>query len=250
MVSIITVCYNSAETIEDTIKSVIEQTYNNIEFIIIDGGSTDNTLSIIEKYRHKISTFVSEPDAGIFDAMNKGIKMATGDIIGILNSDDFYKTADSLEEVVNAFTGDTCAVYGDIEYVNKTETNKIVRYWRSGNFSRRKMEYGWMPPHPAFFVRSEAYKKYGIFNTMFKISADYELMLRLLYKHGLKVKYLHKTLVKMRVGGASNKSIKNRIKANSEDQLARKINNLNYSFLFTILKPIRKIPQFVLKGKK
>jgi len=250
-VSIITVCYNSAETIEDTIKSVVEQTFKNVEFIIIDGGSTDGTHAIIEKYKDKIASFTSEPDEGIFDAMNKGVKKATGDVIGILNSDDFYKTNESIALVAEVFESDsdTLAVYGDIEYVNKTDTDKIVRYWRSGRFKRGKMQYGWMPPHPSFFVRRQVYEKYGVFDTAFKISADYELMLRMLYKHKIKAAYINKTLVKMRIGGNSGGGIKNRIKANNEDKLARKVNNLNYSFFFTILKPIRKLPQFVLKGK-
>jgi len=248
-VSVITVCFNSEATIEDTLRSMQAQTHGNIEYIIIDGSSTDKTLQIIERYKHITAKVISEPDKGIFDAMNKGIGLATGDIIGILNSDDFYKSADALSKVVNAFASGVSAVYGDIEYVKKNETKKVVRYWRSGIFSKIKMKYGWMPPHPAFFVRADVYKKYGTFNTQLRVSADYELMLRVLYKQKIKVAYLNKTLVCMRIGGNSNNSIKSRLKANNEDKLAWKINNLDYSFFTTILKPIRKIPQFIFKNK-
>ena len=249
-VSIITVCYNSGATIEHTIKSVLMQSYKNIEYIIVDGNSADNTKAIINKYTGSIAIFISEPDNGLFDAMNKGIYAATGDIIGFLNSDDYYKDDLVLEKVIQKFTGNSDAVYGDIVYVDKNDTSKIKRYWHSGNFSRYKMKLGWMPPHPSFFLRNHIYKKYGTFNTDFKISADYELMLRLIYKYKITLAYLPDTLVCMRDGGQSNATLNNRLKANREDRLAWKINNLHVSFFFRILKPLRKIPQFFIRKKE
>jgi len=246
-ITIITVCFNSESTIEDTINSIQNQDYHDIEYIVIDGGSTDNTLEIIKKNSSIVSKLISEPDKGIYDAMNKGLAMATGEITAIINSDDFYKNNHAISTVVKAFEQNVSIVYADIEYIDKTDHKKVVRYWKSGKFEKKKMKYGWMPPHPAFFVRTQVYKTYGFFNTQLKISADYELMLRLLYKHSLSVFYLNETLVSMRIGGVGNKSLKNRIRANKEDKLAWKINGLDYSFLTTILKPIRKIPQFIFK---
>lgn len=249
-VSIITVCYNSEATIENTIRSVVMQSHKNIEYIIIDGSSTDKTKTIINKYSDEINVFVSEPDSGLYDAMNKGIGLATGDIIGLLNSDDFYKDNNVIEKVVEKFTGNTDAVYGDIVYVDKDDIAKIKRYWHSGRFSRYKMKLGWMPPHPSFFVRNVIYKKYGAFNKNFKTSADYELMLRLIYKHKITMAYLPEVLVNMRDGGQSNVSLSNRIKANREDQMAWKINNLHVSLFFRLFKPLRKIPQFFMRKKE
>jgi len=248
-VSIITVCYNSQATIEKTIQSVISQTYKDIEYIIVDGNSADNTKDIINRYSGKISIFISEPDEGLYYAMNKGINLATGDVVGILNSDDFYVDESVIEKVVNCFTPATDAVYGDIMYVDRSNVSEVKRYWRSGSFSLQKMKFGWMPPHPGFFVRRSAYKQHGVFNTSFVASADYELMFRLIYKHHIRLAYLPQVLVKMRDGGLSNTSFAQRLKANREDSMAWKINGFRIPFFFRLLKPLRKLPQFLKMNK-
>ena len=244
-VSIITVCYNSAETIEVAVKSVLSQQYNNIEYIIIDGYSTDATKSIIEKYQSKITHFVSEKDAGIYFALNKGIELTTGDIIGILHADDLYTSEYVISEVVETFAKSKAdAIYANLQYVAKENINKIVRHWVSGPYKENSFLYGWMPPHPTFFVRREIYNKYGFFDTRFTSAADYELMLRFIHKCKIGVSYLNKVIVKMRMGGKSNKSVFNRIKANTEDRKAWVVNGLKPYFFTLYLKPLRKITQF------
>lgn len=245
-VSIITVCYNSAETIDNTIRSVISQDYNNIEYIIVDGQSTDNTLHIIEKYKNQIAKIISEKDEGIYYAINKGIAAATGDIIAILHADDFYTNNQVIYSVVKTFNqkqSDT--VYGDLQYVDRIDTQKIMRHWKSGEYKDDLFVKGWMPPHPAFFVRKSCYEKYGGYNTYFKSAADYELMLRFLHKYKCTTAYLPEVLVKMRVGGKSNITLWNRIKANREDKKAWLINGLTPGMLTFILKPLSKIRQFI-----
>lgn len=245
-ISIITVTYNSSETLEQTILSVINQTYKNIEFIIVDGKSNDATLEIINKYKNHIHQFISEKDNGIYDALNKGIKMATGDIIGILHSDDFYTDNLVLEKVATAFLNNKCdALYADLYYVDRFNTNKIIRKWKSGSYSDSSFLFGWMPPHPTFFVKREVYNTLGAFNLNFKTSADYELMLRLLHKHKIKTTYLPEFIVKMRMGGQSNVTTRNRIAANLEDRKAWEVNNLKPYFFTLFLKPLRKIKQFL-----
>lgn len=247
-ISIITVTYNSAATLEQTILSVIEQSYQNIEFIIVDGGSTDDTLKIVEKHKGNIAKFVSEKDNGLYDALNKGIDLATGDVIGFLHSDDFYTDNTIIQQYVNTFIKNHSeAVYADLFYVDKTNTNKIIRKWKSGNHKPNSFLHGWMPPHPTFFVRKEIYQKFGKFNLEFKHSSDYELMLRFIHKHKIKVSYLHEFVIKMRVGGQSNVSIQNRINANNEDRMAWKVNGLKPRFYTSYLKPLRKISQFFTK---
>jgi len=246
-VSIITIAYNSAETIEDTIKSVVGQDYCNIEYIIIDGGSTDDTLSIVERYKESISTIVSEPDKGIYDAMNKGVQNATGDIIGILNSDDIYANETVISDVVKAI-GDSDSIYADLVYVDRENTEKVNRYWQSGEYKAGSFKKGWMPPHPTFFIKKSCYDKYGTYNLKLKSAADYELMLRMLHKHKISVTYLPKVITKMRVGGQSNVTLKNRLKANKEDRLAWTINDLKPGPLTLTMKPVRKIGQFFKKG--
>ncbi len=244
-ISIITVTYNSAQTLEHTIQSVLSQTYPNVEYIIVDGKSSDNTLEIIEKYKSRISQFVSEKDDGLYHAINKGIALATGDIIGILHADDFFIDNNVLANVAETFsTNKADAVYADLYYVDKDNTDKIIRTWKSGVYKASSFLWGWMPPHPTFFVKKDAYTKYGLFNTTLRSAADYEIMLRLLFKHKIKVAYLPKFIVKMRVGGQSNASINNRVKANNEDRLAWKLNNLKPHFFTLTLKPLRKITQF------
>jgi glycosyltransferase involved in cell wall biosynthesis len=245
-ISIITVTYNSAQTLEQTIQSVLAQTYPNVEYIIVDGKSSDNTLAVIEKYRDKITTVVSEKDDGLYHALNKGIALATGNIIGILHADDFYIDSTVLTKVVETFTAKKAdAVYADLYYVDKDNTDKIIRTWKSGEYKVANFLWGWMPPHPTFFVKKEYYTKHGAFNTNLRTAADYEIMLRLLYRHKIKAAYLPKFIIKMRVGGQSNASVKNRVKANNEDRMAWKLNNLSPYFFTLTLKPLRKITQFL-----
>lgn len=215
-VSIITVCYNSAATIEDTITSVLSQDYKDIEYIIIDGGSNDATLNIINKYRDKISTFISERDQGIYDAMNKGIKHATGDIVGILNSDDFYETKDVITEVVNNFDTNTEVVFGDLIFVKPDNLKKITRFYSLPNFKAWKLRFGWMPPHPATFIKKSVYDKYGLYKINYKISADYEVFVRFLLVNKVKFKHLDKILVRMRDGGVSTSGLKSSLTLNKE----------------------------------
>jgi len=249
-ISIITVSFNSQSTIKYTIQSVASQDYQNKEYILIDGASTDWTLDIISFLKDKINYFVSEKDNGIYNAMNKGIKASSGDIIGILNSDDFYSNNEVLSKVANIFEETDCdCLYGDLVYVDKGDARKIVRYWKSGEFSKRKLRMGWMLPHPTFFVKKEIYEKYGLYNLKFKTAADYEMILRLLHNDSIKVEYLPEILIKMRIGGESNSSFLNRLKGNYEDNLAWDMNNLRKPPFIRFLKPLRKIKQFFKKPK-
>ncbi|WP_207511734.1 glycosyltransferase family 2 protein [Longitalea luteola] len=243
-ISIITATYNSANTIKDTLACVAAQQYPFIEHIIVDGSSKDDTLKIVGEYKH-VSKVISEKDNGIYDAMNKGVQLATGDIIGILNSDDFYTGSTILAKVAAAFEDPYVeAVYGDLQYVKSNNLDVITRTWKAGSYKKRYLYYGWMPPHPTFFVRRQIYEKCGLFNTTLRSAADYELMLRVLLKYNARVQYIPEVLVKMRAGGMSNASLKNRLRANKEDLMAWKLNDLK-PFFFTIwLKPIRKVLQF------
>jgi glycosyltransferase involved in cell wall biosynthesis len=246
-VSVITATYNSAATVADTLKSVRDQSYPLVEHLIIDGGSKDDTMKIVAGFPHVMQT-CSEKDRGIYDAMNKGIKRATGDIVGILNSDDFYASEHVLQEVVETFRRSGCdAVYGDLQYVDKDDVSKVVRYWRSGAYQQGAFKWGWMPPHPSFFVRRSLYERCGLFNLDMKTAADYELMLRMIHKEGASLQYLPNVLVKMRTGGASNASLTNRLKANADDRKAWEVNGLKPYWFTMYLKPIRKITQFIFK---
>jgi len=244
-VSVITAVFNGAKTIQDCIKSVSGQIYPNIEHIIIDGGSTDGTLEVIKRYTEKRVNIVSEPDNGIYDALNKGIRQASGEVIGLLYSDDFYAHDRVIEKVADIFMKyniDSC--YGDLQYVDKNNPDKVIRYWKSSQYRHGKFKYGWMPPHSTFFVKKEIYNKYGYFNTNFKIAADYELMLRFLEKHKISTYYTPEVFIKMRIGGTSNRNIKNLIIKSNEDYRAWKVNNLNGGFYTILLKNLCKIPQF------
>jgi len=248
LISIITVSLNSQDTIRTTIESVLGQNYKNIEYIIVDGGSTDGTLKIIDKYKYKIKKIISEPDQGVFDAMNKGIEIATGDIIGILNSDDLYIGKNTIEIIIEKIEKTQASIcWGDLVYIGKNNLDKIIRYWKSSSYKEGRFQDGWMPPHPTFFVRKEVYKKYGVFNLNFPISADYELMLRFLEKHKVSSCYIERVLVKMRIGGQSNKSFLNLIKGNFECYQSWKINGLKINPLKIFLKPLRKVSQYFFK---
>ena len=244
-ISIVTPAFNSAKTIRHTIESVARQTYLNVEYIIVDGGSQDATAKIVAQYPDVVDLFISEPDHGVYDAMNKGIRAASGDIIAILNSDDFYIHSHVLEQIAIAFQQSGAdSVYGDLQYVDQQNPQKVIRHWESGAFRRRSFLAGWMPPHPTFFVKRVIYQRYGLFNLSLKSSADYELMLRFLYKHQVSAAYVSDVLVRMRVGGLSNATWRSRLRANQEDRLAWKINGISPRFYTTILKPLRKLRQF------
>lgn len=243
-ISVITAVYNAKDTIVDAIESTLNQSYPNVETIIIDGGSTDGTKEILEKYRNSFSLFISEPDDGIYDALNKGIKYATGDVVGFLHADDLYENKRVLSCVAEAFSvPEIDGVYGDLVYVNKNEPDKVIRYWKSGNYSRSKLKHGWMPPHPTFYVRKSVFDQLGLYDTSFKISADYDAMLRFL-QSGIRCEYIPRVLVKMRVGGMSNRSFKNIITKMNEDYKAIRNNNVG-GVGTLVLKNVSKIQQFI-----
>ncbi len=250
-ISVITVAYNAAGTIRDAIRSVLSQTYENVEYIIIDGASSDGTVEIANEYRDKIATFVSEPDSGIYDAMNKGIRLATGDVIGFLNSDDMYQNDRVLERIANAFADpkiDAC--YGDLIYVDKDEIEKAVRYWKSRPFTKGLYQWGWMPAHPTFYVRRRVYEELGGFDLEFKLQSDFEITTRFLEVHGVKAAYLPEILVRMRAGGATNRSIGNIIRGNIEAYRACKKNGLDVTPLFVARKIMSRLPQFFRQPAK
>jgi len=245
-ISIITTSYNSAKTIKDTLQSIASQsTLEQIEHILVDGGSTDNSMEIIKSFPH-VAKYISESDKGIYDAMNKGIQLASGDVVGFLNSDDIFASSECVKLIIRAFqTTNKDAMYGDLFYVDQHNTDKVTRKWYAGDYDRENFLFGWMPPHPTFYVKREMFDKFGSFNLELKSAADYELMLRFLYKHDLSIGYIQEVLVKMREGGMSNRSIKNRLRANKEDKRAWEINGLTPKFYTTYLKPIKKIKQFI-----
>ncbi|WP_257254805.1 MULTISPECIES: glycosyltransferase family 2 protein [unclassified Endozoicomonas] len=239
-ISIITVCFNSAITIEDTIRSVISQNYRDIEYIIVDGGSTDQTLSIIDKYKENICQLISEPDEGLYDAMNKGIKLATGDVIGILNSDDVFQDDDVIFNVIAGISNaDIDACYGDLVYVSKDDLSRVVRFWKSCEYDESLWGKGWMPAHPTFFAKSYVYKKYGLFDTSNRLAADYDFLIRVIGKNKIKVKYISGVLVRMRLGGETNKSVGNIVKQNYEIIKAARKNGFYFSLFFFVMKKIR-----------
>jgi len=202
-VSVITVTFNSEDYISNAVDSVLGQSYKNIEYIVIDGESTDKTVNILQSYEGRISKFISEKDTGIYDAMNKGISLASGDVVGILNSDDFYIDEFVIEKVVKEFEKKIDCLYADLVYVRSKNLSKVVRYYDSSHFSPSKFAYGWMPAHPTFFVKKDIYNKQGVFRTDLKIAADFDLMVRFLYTHNLVCSYMKEPIIKMRVGGVS-----------------------------------------------
>jgi glycosyltransferase len=245
-ISIITVGFNCKNTLEDCIKSVLSQNYPDVEYIIIDGGSTDGTLDVIKKYKNDIAYFVSEPDKGIYDAMNKGIKAATGDIIGILNSDDVYADNEILQSVAACiFEKKVDSCYGDLFYVTANDMDRKVRYWKAGSFNKNNFIRGWMPPHPTFFVRRSVYEQFGLFNLNFPLAADYELMLRFLYKYDVSTYYIPQCLVRMRTGGACKPGLLNTFNNMIENYRAWRVNDLKPNPLTFIMKPLHKTSQFL-----
>ncbi len=252
--SIITATFNSEASVSETVHSLFGQTYENYELIVVDGASKDKTVEVIESISKKLSMeekvrIISEPDKGIYDALNKGIARATGDVIAFLHADDVYASNDVLKNIADKFMQDDSeAVYGDLEYVAKDDLRKTIRYWQSGNYDESKLKNGWMPPHPSFFVKRGVYEKFGNFDLQFRIAADYDFMMRVLYKGKIITSYIPAVFVKMRVGGASNKSLKNIICKSREDLRAMKKNGMG-GLLTLVIKNLRKLPQFLQRSK-
>ncbi|MDX2464379.1 MAG: glycosyltransferase family 2 protein [Porticoccus sp.] len=246
-VTIITVCFNSERTINGTIESVLSQTYDNIEYIIVDGNSTDGTMDVVNNYIDDIDIVVSEPDKGIYDAMNKGLSLASGDVIGILNSDDFYTYKDVIKRVVEQFSQypDSDIVFGDVVFVDPLNTDKIVRFYNSRRFKPWKLRFGWMPPHPATFIKKDTYNSSGQYSLDYKISADYEMFVRLLMVNSGVISRLDGVLVKMRAGGISTSGIRNSFLLNKEIVRACRSNGVYTNFFFILLKlPLKMIELF------
>ena len=247
-VSVITVVYNNRDTIADAIESVCIQRGVDIELIVVDGASTDGTRDVLACNESKIAVLVSEPDRGIYDALNKGIGLATGEVVGFLHSDDLLADDNAIARVVAQFADASVdAVYGDLVYVRNDEPSRVVRTWKAGSFTSAHLSRGWMPPHPTFYARRSVYERFGKFDTSFLIAADYDCMLRFL-KAGIRVAYIPHLQVRMRVGGASNKSLVNVIKKSSEDFRALRKNNVS-PFVALVCKNLRKIPQFFNRVK-
>lgn len=250
-ISIISATFNSSETIADCISSVNRQTYNNIEHIIIDGSSKDNTLEIINSIPNRVSKIISEPDQGIYDAMNKGIRLATGDVIGILNSDDFFTSDDVIEKIASAFKTDSMeGVYGDICFVKPTDLNKVIRYYSAKWFNPSLFRFGFMPPHPSFYVRRKFYTDLGLYQTDYKIAADYELLIRFLKINKLKTYYLNFCVVTMRTGGDSTRNIKSNWILNKEIVRGCRENGIYTNMLILSLKYLVKITGLLFPNRK
>ena len=247
-ITIITVTKNSEKFIERNIQSVIGQSYKNYEHIIIDGNSSDKTMEIVNKYKDKIAKIVSEDDAGLYEAMNKGVALAKGDIVGILNSDDFYANDQVISNIIEIFTKDPSleACYADLIYVDRYKTSKIIRYFKSSKFEQGLFSKGWSPPHPTFFVRRSVYEKFGLFNLNYRIASDIDLMIRFFEIHKIKTKYVPEIWVKMRMGGTTNKSLKNIYKQNQEILKSFKQQGLHVNTLgFLINKILNRLSQFL-----
>lgn len=253
-ITIVTITYNAADVLERTLESTIAQTHRDVEHIIVDGASTDQTLTLAFGYKqrsdqqnngHTVS-IVSEPDHGIYDAMNKGFRMATGDVVGLINSDDMFCCDNAIEMVMRKFeeNSDADAVYADLMYVGSNNTDKVIRNWITGE--QRPMAKGWLPAHPTFYVRKHIYEQYGYFNLRYKLAADFELMLRFIEKYHIRLVYLPENLVRMRYGGATSSSLKNIIRQDKECFSAFKDNQIPVSCLYPVLRLLSKIKQFNL----
>lgn len=243
-VSIVTVCFNAEATIEDTLQSVLSQSHDDVEYIVVDGASTDATMEIINRYKQKIDVIISELDHGIYDAMNKGIAKATGEIVGILNADDFYANDRVIERVVREFeSSGVDAVFADLVYVRPQNTDRIVRTYSSATFTPERFAYGWMPAHPTFFLKKEYYDSYGTYKCDYKIAADYELLIRMLHIHKVRYSYIPETLIKMRTGGVSTRSFKSNLILNQEILRACSENGIHTN----LLKIYSKYPQKILE---
>lgn len=247
-ISIITATWNSADTVAGCLASVAAQTYAEREHIAIDGASADGTVEILQNHRDQLATLVSEPDGGIYDALNKGIARATGEVVGFLHADDFYAHDDVLARIAQAFENPNVhVVYGDLVYVLKSDTTRVLRHWRSGPYDPKRLARGWMPPHPTLYVRRGLYQRHGAFDTGYRIAADYDCMLRLLTRTEGQVAYIPETLVHMRTGGASNRSLRNILRKSTEDYRALRSNRVGGVGALA-WKNLSKLPQFVRRS--
>mgnify|MGYP003979214923 CR=1 FL=1 len=247
LVTIITIVFNNVTTIRNAIQSVAYQDYDNIEHVVIDNCSNDGTLEAINELKDDISLIVSESDEGIYYALNKGIELSKGEIVGFLNADDVLKNRTTISTIVeNLASKDFEAIYGDLQYFAKQRPNRTTRRWKSGEYSNNKFRQGWMPPHPTFYTYKNIYFKHGFFDVKYKISSDYDMMLRLLYHEQIKAKYIPEVLVKMQRGGVSNQNINTIMLKTKEDYLIMK--KYNFSFLTLIFKTLRKFSQFIFRG--
>lgn len=248
-VSIITATYNSAKTLGDAIKSVLDQTFSDIEYIVVDGASSDGTQDVVRQYEPQFAgrlKWISEKDKGIYDAMNKGIRMATGDVIGILNSDDYFTSNDVVQRIVDAFDDRTDAVYGDIHFIHDGQPDKCVRYYSSKHFRPRWLRFGFMPAHPSFYCRRKVFDEAGLYKTDYAIGSDFEMMVRLFMKHHIKARYLNMDFVTMRIGGASTRNVKSRMQLIKEDVRGCRENGIYTNALMISMKFLYKIFEFKL----
>lgn len=246
-ISVITAVFNRVGTLGEALRSVRDQHCPNIEHIVIDGGSTDGSLAVLDAYKAGIAKIISEPDGGLYDALNKGIREATGDVIGFMHADDQFASPMALARIASAFEDPAVgAVYGDLVYVKKNDVSQVVRYWRAGQYRRAQLTQGWMPPHPTFYVRREVYSRYGAFDTRYRIAADYENMLRILWRGRVQAAYIPEVLVRMRLGGLSNLSLFNMLHKSREDYAAMRQNGIG-GLQALLLKNVTKLPQFVTK---
>lgn len=243
--SIITATYNSSSTVRQALQSLYNQSFQDYEHIIIDGYSTDSTLNIIEQCKSKQTKMISEPDNGMYDALNKGIKLANGEVVGFLHADDIYGSSDALQIIHDTFQKhNSDAVYGDLEYVRKENPSKVLRHWKSNEYNPSMLKNGWMPPHPTFYVKKSMYNQYGVFDISLEISSDYEIMMRFLGKFQISASYVPVVLVRMKTGGASNRNLSNIIKKSYEDYKVMKRHNIG-GLNTLIMKNITKFKQFI-----
>lgn len=244
-ISIITICYNAVEHIDETIRSVLVQDHPDIEHIVIDGGSTDGTQQRIERYQEVLAHYRSEPDKGVYDAMNKGLRAATGEVVAFVNAGDMIAHRSCVAEMAAEFAkGDADAIYGDAYMVDPKDIRRVVRFWKGGAYNRAAFRSGWMPPHLGTYIRRSVYEHHGLFREDLKVSADYELMFRFMYKHRIRVRYVPKVLVRFRLGGVSNRSLAHIWRANLEVYKAWRLNGERVSPLIIVAKPLRKVLQY------
>lgn len=247
-ISVVTAVFNRVDTINAAITSVHEQDFDNVEHVIQDGTSSDGTLEIIHQLATSATSLISEPDSGIYDAINRGIRRASGDVIGLMHSDDIFASDDVLTKVAAAFQNPKIdGVYGDLQYVAADDTNRVIRHWRAGEYHPRLINRGWMPPHPTLYLRREVFDRFGLYDPSFRISADYDAMLRYLVKGKIQLAYIPEVLVKMRVGGESNGSLGRILRKSREDLRAMRNNGIG-GFGTLAAKNLSKLGQFIVNG--